>query len=298
MTRTLYIIGNGFDLHHGIPSRYSDFGRFLAGKDKEAYEFIERYFPVDDDFWTDFESGLAHFDAYTVMDDASDFIVPYGADDWKDANHHDYQFEIQQIVEAVSTRMKAAFVEWIRQLPIPSPAAVADRRLQIDPSATFLNFNYTTSLVRLYGVAPSNIVQIHGDSNCTPEELILGHGWGPSERKSLNDEIDQEAADTRVLEGNQIIDGYFEATFKPTAKVIERHQPFFASLASVTEIVTIGHSLGDVDLPYFRETISHIDIDKVTWKVCYHGSPLNMQQKMAKLGIDPIKIKFILANEL
>jgi hypothetical protein len=36
----------------------------------------------------------------------------------------------------------------------------------------------------------------------------------------------------------------------------------------------------------------------VTWKVCYHGSPLNMQQKMAKLGIDPIKIKFILANEL
>jgi hypothetical protein len=298
MTRTLYIIGNGFDLHHGIPSRYSDFGRFLADKDKEAFGFMERYFPVDDDCWTDFENGLAHFDAYSVMDDAGDFLVSYGTENWKDANHHDYQFEIQQIVEAVSTRMKAAFVEWIRQLPIPLPSAVADRRLRIDPSATFLNFNYTTSLEQLYGVASGNIVPIHGDTASTPEALILGHGWAPSERKSFNDDVDHEATDTRVLEGNQVIDQYFEATFKPTMAVIARHQPFFASLASVTQIITIGHSLGDVDLPYFREIIRNIDVDKVTWKVCYHGSAHGVQQQMAKLGIDPSKIEFILATEL
>jgi Bacteriophage abortive infection AbiH len=226
------------------------------------------------------------------------FLVSYGAEDWSDANHHDYQFEIQQIVEAVSSKLKAAFVEWIRQLPIPLPAAIADRRLRIDPSATFLNFNYTKSLEQLYGIASGSNVQIHGDTTSTPEALILGHGWGPSERKSLNDAIDHEAADTRVLEGNQIIDQYFEATFKPTTTVIARHQPFFSSLDSVTEIITIGHSLGDVDLPYFREIVRHIDVAKVTWKVCYHGSALGVQQQMAKLGIDPGKIEFILANEI
>jgi hypothetical protein len=30
MEETLYIIGNGFDLHHGIPSKYSDFKIYLA----------------------------------------------------------------------------------------------------------------------------------------------------------------------------------------------------------------------------------------------------------------------------
>jgi len=29
----LFVIGNGFDLHHGIPSRYSDFGEYIQSVD-------------------------------------------------------------------------------------------------------------------------------------------------------------------------------------------------------------------------------------------------------------------------
>ena len=69
----LYIIGNGFDIHHGIDSKYSAFGKFLFVNDRETYNFVEKYFAVEDDFWSDFEARLADFDAGSLIENASDF---------------------------------------------------------------------------------------------------------------------------------------------------------------------------------------------------------------------------------
>jgi hypothetical protein len=71
MTKTFYIVGNGFDLHHGIRSAYKDFGAFVKAHDSESYRLIENYFPVDDEFWSDFEAGLADFDADSLIENAS-----------------------------------------------------------------------------------------------------------------------------------------------------------------------------------------------------------------------------------
>ncbi|MBR6755416.1 MAG: hypothetical protein IKM15_00470, partial [Peptococcaceae bacterium] len=30
--KKLYIIGNGFDLHHGLPTSYADYKKFLQGE--------------------------------------------------------------------------------------------------------------------------------------------------------------------------------------------------------------------------------------------------------------------------
>ncbi|WP_084646384.1 AbiH family protein [Devosia insulae] len=35
MSKRLYIVGNGFDRHHGIPSDYSEFGAYLKGVDDD-----------------------------------------------------------------------------------------------------------------------------------------------------------------------------------------------------------------------------------------------------------------------
>jgi hypothetical protein len=40
----LYIVGNGFDLHHQIKSSYSDFGEYVKTVDPELYETVEEYF--------------------------------------------------------------------------------------------------------------------------------------------------------------------------------------------------------------------------------------------------------------
>jgi hypothetical protein len=123
--------------------------------------------------------------------------VSYGAEDWSDAYHHDYQYEIEQAVEAISTTLRLRFAEWIRQLPIPAAADIVERRVPVDPSAVFLNFNYTPSLQRLYGIPDANVFHIHGAAANPTETLILGHGWEPEPNPDpYRFERDPEDADT------------------------------------------------------------------------------------------------------
>ena len=272
MTTTLYIVGNGFDLHHGIPSAYRDFGTFLKANDPKIYRFIEEYLGFDDGFWSDFEARLADFDAATLVDRASDFLVPYSADDWSDSSHHDYQYEIGQVVEALSEGLKIQFARWIRQLEIPDPNTIPSKLLRLNTRATFLNFNYTRSLTTLYGVWQSQVHHIHGSAADAENDLILGHGWNPKDvgSSNSNDGLDLEETESRVIEGNRLIDQYFERTFKPTELVITANQSFFEGLQETQQIFVMGHSLKDIDLSYFKEIVRHIAGGNVRWKISYH----------------------------
>lgn len=52
--KNLFIIGNGFDIHHGINSRYSDYREWLKGYDFDLYNKLCRLYDStedDDDWW-------------------------------------------------------------------------------------------------------------------------------------------------------------------------------------------------------------------------------------------------------
>jgi UDP-2,3-diacylglucosamine pyrophosphatase LpxH len=294
MADRLYIIGNGFDLHHGIKSSYWAFGEFLRVTDRDTFRVVDRYFDTSDDFWSNFEERLADFDAETLIEDASAFLVGYGADDWSDSYHHDYQYEIDRAVKAVSKTMRSRFATWIRQLVIPKPADIAELRVAVDPTAMFLNFNYTPSLQRLYGVAESHILHIHGSGLDPEADLVLGHGWKPQENLDpYRFERDPEAADTRVVEVQSVIDSYFKETFKPTLQIIAANRAFFESLTRTNEIWVMGHSLADVDRPYFEELIRHVDPERVKWKVSVYKDHEERRSQFTKLGINPRLVEFL-----
>ena len=44
----LYIIGNGFDLHHDLRTSYSDFGKFLNKRNISLYDQLLDYFGFED----------------------------------------------------------------------------------------------------------------------------------------------------------------------------------------------------------------------------------------------------------
>lgn len=47
MAETLYIIGNGFDLAHGMATRYSDFKRWLIKKGRiDVIQELQSAFPA------------------------------------------------------------------------------------------------------------------------------------------------------------------------------------------------------------------------------------------------------------
>lgn len=188
--------------------------------------------------------------------------------------------------------MKDRFADWIAQLAIPVRNKIERKIVHLDPAATFLNFNYTPTLEQLYNIADHQILHIHGSSKERTEGLVLGHGWSPKEKGSLNQNINLEEADTRVIEGNRIVDKYFEATFKPTDQIIIKNRKFFQDLVQVKSIFVMGHSMAEVDLPYFLEILRHINARQATWKVSYHENQAKAEEQFAKLPIDRALVEF------
>jgi hypothetical protein len=292
----LYIIGNGFDLHHGIRSGYRDFGAYLKAADREIFRTLERYFP-DEELWSDLESALAHLDTDTLIDDAGMFMTGYGDDNWRDSANHDFQYEISRVADATSKTLRAHFARWVRQLAMPESGAILDKLLGLDPTALFLNFNYTPSLERLYGVPLQNILYIHGAATQPDEDLILGHGWHRSDADLLNHHIDPERADFRVIEGNHIIDRYFTETFKPVDEIIARNATFWASCGDVSDVYVLGHSLAPVDHPYF-EQICRSKPQGFQWHVSYYGSVGDRPEQMAALNVPAPSVRYFELPEL
>lgn len=59
MDNVLYILGNGFDLHHGILSSYGSMAIWLRTHNYDLYDKLSEICNVDF-LWSDFERALAH----------------------------------------------------------------------------------------------------------------------------------------------------------------------------------------------------------------------------------------------
>ena len=130
----LYVIGNGFDLWHGIPSSLAQFKQYIQGADRDVYREVEEYLPTRED-WSDLERALADMDVDALISSVGHFMGSYGAEDWSDSGHHDFQYEVQNVVERLSSGLRLRFAEWIRKLPIPSPTTARKRLVTLDTDA-------------------------------------------------------------------------------------------------------------------------------------------------------------------
>jgi len=292
-TRTLYIIGNGFDLHHKIPSSYWHFMEYVKDKDSSLYNLVDEYLQIKDD-WSDFEEALASIDVEFLIEYAGIFLSSYGADDWRDSAHHDYQFEIDRVVSELSTTLKKHFIAWLKQLKIPHK-----KSLLLKKKARYLTFNYTRTLQSTYKIANHNILHIHGSLK-QPRSVILGHGWRPKDNQYIAEPFEPSDADVRVLEGNDILKDYFLRTFKPTDKVIKKHQKFFKNLKGLRTIYILGHSISNIDITYFRTIAKHIKLRKTQWIVSYHSPNEKKKHKkqLQSIGIPKSNIKLIKLSKL
>lgn len=287
----LYIIGNGFDLQHGMKSRYWDFREYLEEIDRDLVEKLEEYFGSDA-LWSDFEETLAYLDTEQIVDECMDYLQSYGAEDWSDAYHHDYQYEVQRRIDLITKTLKERFTEWILQLRLPGTSK--QNMVHIDSKAIFINFNYTDTLERLYRVSTDKILYIHDKAMDTNSTLVLGHGRNPKNVETLEELYNDKDTDVRVAEGNRILDDYFIDTYKSAETIIEEIKTFFDGLVSIEAIYVLGHSLSTVDKPYFEEIARRIDKEKVIWKVSFHNKKdlLGFNKFFNDLGIPGDKIVY------
>ena len=294
-TRRLYVIGNGFDLHHQIPSSYAQFGAYVRTTDTRLADTAEDFLPapVGETLWSRLEENLAWLDTDQLTDQASIFLNSPGADDWSDADNHAYQYEVEQVATALSTRLKRSFHAWLQTLVIPEAATWSGQRLHVPPTSRFLNFNYTPTLSRLYQVPDDRVLHIHGRTYDPEDAVILGHGREHVPR--VRSEADADM-DFRVLEGEDILDRYFAATFKPAETILARHASFFDSLSDIEEVRVLGHALSEVDFLYLlriREVAP-----TARWRISYYDDRQSVAERAALLDLSGAQLNLGLIDDI
>ncbi|MBD7976184.1 bacteriophage abortive infection AbiH family protein [Serpens gallinarum] len=298
-TQTLYVIGNGFDLHHGLPTQYKHFKDFLHMVDRQVFNWVDTYIPAGED-WSDLELALADMDTERVVTDLADFLASYSDEDWSDAGHHVFQYEVDRVATGLSRTLQSRFGEWIRSIVVPDCSPTHQLLGTLESNTQYLTFNYTSTLSKLYDIPAKSILHIHGKGDEHGSELIMGHAWTRDERTSLQNGLDGESADHRIMEALSRLDDYFEQTFKPSGQIIKLNAGFFSNLRSVTHVTVLGHSLSAVDKAYFLAIVEALEGRPVIWTVAVrsHDEDPHKIQCINDLGVPRELIHCELWSEL
>lgn len=141
---------------------------------------------------------------------------------------------------------------------------------------------------------------MHGEGAESGSELVLGHTWAPDERTSLQDGLDGESTDNRIMEALDRLDDYFEQTFKPSEQIIKHNTDFFSNLRLVTHVKVLGHSLSKVGRAYFLAIAEALKGRPVIWTVAVrsHDEGTDQIQRLSGFGVPREQICFRLWSEL
>ena len=254
----LYIIGNGFDLKHNIPSRYSDFAKFVKGTDIELYQRMERFYPNlnIDGLWSHFEEALG-------FPDYKELIADYELLKKNIAKRDEYLGVNPNV-------LRYAFGKWIYALTEHISGSLNVKKYLLDTDSLYMSFNYTRTLESLYKIEKDNICYIHESIPLekTSKELfsgyIFGHGKGFSDYDFNAINKTGKNVGVELMERLQYV-------VKEYQKEIQffRYNNFINKRkhSTITDIVILGHSLAQVDHPYFIQL--NKDYPKAKWNIGY-----------------------------
>ena len=292
---TLYVIGNGFDLAHGVPSSYSKFRDWL-GRRSDLRETLETYIR-NDALWWNLEEALADLDLDTPSMAIPEMLDAFGAYD-PDAQMAGYYAAIDMAmnpVDTITNELPKKFRKWIESLSVDS--SVKPLSGLVKPGAKYLNFNYTEFAETLYGT--KGMYYIHGSRKNRKAKLILGHSYKkyvpdvsvkmPRFKDGFKRGMVNAAFDDAMVHAGW----YDQATTKNSRQIIKEHESFFDGLSDIDTVIVIGHSLSEVDMEYFEKICSEIHSD-AKWIFSCHDSSgvkaINAFVKTMAIGADKVMI--------
>lgn len=273
----LYIIGNGFDIHHRINSSYSNFEEWLKQNGISIYGFDEIFGGVGSDWWCDFENNMGDVDTYDYAMGIASENPPDLTSDHCDSTWNDAQVYVEDGLEEVYNSITDNFKDWILQLNEPDITKKISLKYE---DSIFLTFNYTKTLEKLYAIPSERVLHIHGSID--NESFVIGHGKTIEDlEKEHNPEDSNQSIDvddeeyTYDDEGLEIHEQWaYDAALngvakyrKPVENIIKSNLIFFDSLKDVTDIHVYGFSFSGIDIPYINQIVKSVNLSKVTWEV-------------------------------
>lgn len=274
----LYIIGNGFDMHHGIHSSYKYFSVWLR---QHNYELYRKLLDVctSNDLWWNFEEALAYVDRDYMLY-AGEIMLPDSWDEDKDSIADLYYAEdmARNTGYNLWDDIVKAFRKWVSTIRWEKDSN--KRKLRLDTEARYITFNYTTFLESRYGINSNQILYIHGRQSSKKNPPIIGHG----DTDTFDDWLKHTSREhNKYYRGNKSylpevemmtsgVEEYFELSTKPVSRIISENHDFFEDLYDIEYIYVLGHSLNAVDMPYFQVVKAANDYPSdIKWYISYYS---------------------------
>jgi len=291
----LYIIGNGFDLHHQVKSSYKDFSIWLRRKNPQLYMMYSAVCNYKA-LWSDFETSMAYVNRDYLLE-CGKMLLPDPKKDPDDYTVADIMLggdHAQGVVEELLSDLRIQLHKWI--CSITPPRDYDSHKLQIDANAHFLSFNYTTFLETHYGIEHERINYIHGNKAGKWGTLVLGHGednqrifdkWFKKKyntphynkkgkkyytRDAFYHAYHDEAYLPEYEMITEAVEDYYHEAQKDVETIIRKNNEYFQTLSNIRHIYVWGYSFSSVDIPYLRKIVEYNTApSQLRWHVSYYS---------------------------
>lgn len=254
---TLFVIGNGFDIWQGLGTSYNEFREYYlthrdqilkrlhikkrqivcsSGKVIELSDvelvYGDPFHPkeLDKEFWGNFETSLSEID--------TERLNLFFDKDRKGLR------AMEKSIRNAKRILTEAFCGWIASLTITKQKSEYD----FGSNCVFINFNYTDTLEKRFGVSSNLIYHIHGEAS-DKKSIIFGHSKHPQLPEPFLYRIGGR------YRGLYFVDRLLYETDKHVQDNIQSLCMFLAlsgaSCESIKNIYILGQSMSLPDLEYF-----------------------------------------------
>lgn len=273
----LFVIGNGFDLHHKLNTGFNSFRKYLKEEYPGYFEFInslilEHNPSFNSDDWNHIEDEMVcvtELDYNYMLDEA---IESSETDMDKASYWNDIQFNAEYFNRDL-LNFKKCFDGWIDKIEVKSHNA--DNDIYFKKNDCFLNFNYTDTLHQLYDVEDSKVLHIHGKKG---SKKVFGHNVysdAPLRMSTLTQEYYDHGIedDWRIEEAKAILNQIPILFYKDSGTLIAEHQSFFDSISCYEEIIFMGWALGEQDEIYMNQILDKAKNNAKFYVLYYSADP-------------------------
>ncbi|VEU75230.1 Uncharacterised protein [Mycoplasmopsis maculosa] len=244
----LFILGNGFDLKHELPTKYHP-NFYSAARREGTLDFFQNCCNINDkDSWNNFEKSLSEcdFDLEEIRENVLNSLT-------YDEDHHeryysDMIYESYKVVDILKKTLNAFLYEAEEKIKTTKPIKFFQSEFEKNV-IIFITFNYTSTLENVYKIEREKILYIHGKYQ-EGNKLIIGYPENEINEESIKllrepYEYDHGA----IADSIRIINsmpGEFQKSYD-TKKISD----FLIKFSNeIEEIIVFGHSC-NIDQPYF-----------------------------------------------
>lgn len=246
--KTIFVIGNGFDLAHGLKTSY---GHFMDSIDDDKINNNDLLFILkhvkNKGNWSDIE--YLYFTLLKKCDDIEGYLKDnFGilVDEYS-SQHLDNNFnEIKLLLE------EYLFSEQKNLKLIDTYSNLFEEFN--DSDTLILDFNYTNTISEYLQKFNSNIqhIKIHGELLKTHNPIVFGYAANDEEAKYLTDKNDE----------------YLMKNIKKLRYLLADNESRFKAMLETSlskiDVYILGHSCGLSDRLILNELFTHINVEKIT----------------------------------